>query len=40
MNTWKERLIEYLQTIDGTMSLEEADELVLAEWTRIKNDYL
>ena len=27
MNTWKERLIEYLQTIDGTMSLEESDEL-------------
>ena len=40
MNTWKECLIEYLQTIDGTMSLEEADELILAEWTRIKNDYL
>ena len=40
MNTWKERLIEYLQTIDGTMSLEDADKLVLAEWTRIKNDYL
>jgi len=40
MNTWKDRLIEYLQTIDGTMSLEEADKLVLAEWARIKNDYL
>ena len=40
MNTWKDRLIEYLKTIDDTMSLEEADELVLAEWTRIKNDYL
>lgn len=40
MNTWKERLIEYLQTIDGTMSLEEADKLIWAEWTKIKSDYL
>ena len=40
MSAWKESLIKYLQTLDDAMSLEEANELIMTEWTRIKNDCL
>lgn len=40
MSMWKEQLIEYLQALDSTMSLEEADELITNAWARIKSDCL
>lgn len=40
MSAWKESLIKYLQTLDDAMSVEEANELIMTEWKRIKNDCL
>ena len=40
MNTWKDRLIAYLHTLDGDISPEEAEDLVLEGWNRIKEDFL
>lgn len=40
MNTWKNRLIAYLHTLDGDMSPEEAEDMILKGWNRIKEDFL
>lgn len=40
MNSWKERLMEYLQSLDDSMLPEEAEKLFLTEWANIKEEFL
>ena len=40
MNSWKERLMEYLQSLDDSMLPEEAEKLFLTEWENIKEEFL
>lgn len=40
MNSWKERLMEYLQSLDGSMLPEEVEKLFLTEWANIKEEFL
>ena len=40
MNTWKEQLIEYISALDDTMSPEDAEELIMSEWIRIKEEFI
>lgn len=40
MNSWKERLMEYLQSLEGSMLPEEAEKLFLTEWANIKEEFL
>ena len=39
MNTWKEQLIEYISALDNAMSLEDAEELIMTEWLRLKEKF-
>lgn len=40
MNTWKEQLIEYISALDNAMSPEDAEELIMTEWVRIKEKFI
>ena len=40
MNTWKEQIIEYISALDDAMSPEDADKLIVTEWSRIKDDFI
>lgn len=40
MNSWKERLMEYLQSLDDSMLPEEVEKLFLTEWANIKEEFL
>ena len=38
MNAWKERLIEYIKSLDDAASLEEVEKLILTEVAQIKQE--
>ena len=40
MNTWKEHLIEYVQSLDEEMSLDAVNELVVIELKKMKEEFL
>lgn len=40
MNTWKEQLIEYISDLDDILSPKDAEELIMSELVRIKEEYI
>lgn len=40
MNTWKDQIIEYISELDNAMSPEDAEKLIMTEWSRIKEKFI